>query len=45
MWPYMKVLIIKVIPQIDPDFDLDIKEEVQEECSNFGRVKHIYVEK
>lgn len=31
--------------EIDPDFDLDIKEEVQEECSNFGRVKHIYVEK
>ncbi|KAJ8641601.1 hypothetical protein MRB53_018295 [Persea americana] len=29
----------------EPDFDLDIKEEVQEECSNFGRVKHIHVDK
>ncbi|RWR82267.1 RNA recognition motif domain-containing protein [Cinnamomum micranthum f. kanehirae] len=29
----------------EPDFDLDIKEEVQEECSNFGHVKHIHVDK
>ncbi|PKU85655.1 RNA-binding protein 39 [Dendrobium catenatum] len=31
--------------ETDPDFDLDIKEDVQEECSKFGTVKHIYVEK
>ncbi|KAF8411609.1 hypothetical protein HHK36_004166 [Tetracentron sinense] len=31
--------------ETDPDFDMDIKEEVQEECSNFGPVKHIYVDK
>ncbi|XP_077248687.1 uncharacterized protein LOC143888214 isoform X2 [Tasmannia lanceolata] len=31
--------------EAEPDFDLDIKEEVQEECSNFGPVKHIYVDK
>ncbi|XAR73244.1 hypothetical protein NMG60_11007152 [Bertholletia excelsa] len=31
--------------ETDPEFDLDIKEDVQEECSNFGRVKHIYVDK
>ncbi|CAH1415561.1 unnamed protein product [Lactuca virosa] len=29
----------------DPEFDLDIKEDVGEECSNYGRVKHIYVAK
>ncbi|CAI9284427.1 unnamed protein product [Lactuca saligna] len=29
----------------DPEFDLDIKEDVGEECSNYGRVKHIYVDK
>ncbi|CAK7329463.1 unnamed protein product [Dovyalis caffra] len=29
----------------EPDFDLDIKEDVQEECSRFGTVKHIYVDK
>ncbi|KAI9113968.1 hypothetical protein K1719_015219 [Acacia pycnantha] len=27
------------------DFDMDIKEDVEEECSRFGRVKHIYVDK
>ncbi|XP_020591018.1 RNA-binding protein 39-like isoform X1 [Phalaenopsis equestris] len=31
--------------ETEPDFDLDIKEDVQEECSKFGTVKHIYVEK
>ncbi|KAG0451978.1 hypothetical protein HPP92_025911 [Vanilla planifolia] len=31
--------------QTDPDFDLDIKEEVQEECTKFGPLKHIYVDK
>ncbi|KAF8377193.1 hypothetical protein HHK36_030566 [Tetracentron sinense] len=31
--------------ETDPDFDMDIKDEVQEECSNFGPVKHIYVDK
>ncbi|GAB4853127.1 hypothetical protein Ancab_017311 [Ancistrocladus abbreviatus] len=29
----------------EPDFDLDIKEDVQEECSKFGSLKHIYVDK
>ncbi|XP_011088625.1 RNA-binding protein 39 isoform X1 [Sesamum indicum] len=31
--------------EAEPDFDLDIKDDVQEECSKFGRLKHIYVEK
>jgi hypothetical protein len=31
--------------QTEPDFDLDIKEDVQEECSRFGNVKHIHVDK
>uniref|UniRef100_A0A6N2L588 RRM domain-containing protein n=1 Tax=Salix viminalis TaxID=40686 RepID=A0A6N2L588_SALVM len=31
--------------QTEPDFELDIKEDVQEECSRFGGVKHIYVDK
>ncbi|KAG0499717.1 hypothetical protein HPP92_003999 [Vanilla planifolia] len=31
--------------ETDPDFDLDIKEEVQEECTKFGPLKHIYVDK
>ncbi|KAF1892611.1 hypothetical protein Lal_00011079 [Lupinus albus] len=31
--------------ETDPDFDLDIKEDVEEECSKYGRVKHIYVDK
>ncbi|CAL5326839.1 unnamed protein product [Camellia sinensis] len=30
--------------ETEPDFDLDITEDVQEECSNYGRVKHIYVD-
>ncbi|XP_050126837.1 uncharacterized protein LOC126603876 isoform X3 [Malus sylvestris] len=28
----------------EPDFDVDIKEDVEEECSKYGRVKHIYVD-
>lgn len=31
--------------ETEPDFDLDIKEDVQEECSKFGRLKHIHIEK
>ncbi|KAL5561236.1 hypothetical protein UlMin_030983 [Ulmus minor] len=31
--------------ETEPDFDLDIKEDVQEECSKFGNLKHIHVEK
>nr|QMV47679.1 squamosa-binding protein-like 39 [Paeonia suffruticosa] len=31
--------------EMEPDFDLDIKEEVEEECSSFGQVKHIFVDK
>ncbi|KAL7089861.1 hypothetical protein ACP275_12G003500 [Erythranthe tilingii] len=31
--------------EVDPEFDLDIKNDVEEECSKYGRVKHIYVDK
>ncbi|KAL1364773.1 uncharacterized protein [Arachis hypogaea] len=31
--------------ETEPDFDIDIKEDVEEECSKYGRVKHIYVDK
>ncbi|KAK8951764.1 Polyadenylate-binding protein RBP47A [Platanthera zijinensis] len=31
--------------ETEPDFDLDIKDDVQEECSKFGALNHIYVEK
>ncbi|KAJ0971995.1 hypothetical protein J5N97_019954 [Dioscorea zingiberensis] len=31
--------------ETEPDFDLDIKEDVQEECSKFGPLRHIYVDK
>ncbi|XP_071702755.1 uncharacterized protein [Rutidosis leptorrhynchoides] len=31
--------------ETDPEFDLDIKDDVEEECSKYGRVKHIYVDK
>ncbi|KAI3691274.1 hypothetical protein L2E82_49552 [Cichorium intybus] len=31
--------------ETDPEFDLDIKDDVGDECSNYGRVKHIYVDK
>ncbi|KAL8228351.1 hypothetical protein R6Q57_015935 [Mikania cordata] len=29
----------------EPDFDLDIKEDVQSECSKYGKLRHIFVEK
>ncbi|CAI0428293.1 unnamed protein product [Linum tenue] len=31
--------------ETEPDFDVDIKDDVEEECSKYGLVKHIYVEK
>ncbi|XP_039001790.1 RNA-binding protein 39-like [Hibiscus syriacus] len=31
--------------EMEPDFDLDIKEDVQEECTKFGKVKHIHVDR
>lgn len=31
--------------QSELDFDLDIKEDVQEESSKYGTLKHIYVDK
>ncbi|XP_021903643.1 RNA-binding protein 39 isoform X2 [Carica papaya] len=31
--------------ETEPDFDLDIKEDVKEECSKFGNLKHIFVDK
>ncbi|KAL9459339.1 hypothetical protein AB3S75_002688 [Citrus x aurantiifolia] len=31
--------------EMDPDFDLEIQGDVEEECSKYGRVKHIYVDK
>lgn len=31
--------------QTDPEFDLDIRDDVHEECSKYGAVKHIHVDK
>ncbi|XP_059431392.1 uncharacterized protein LOC132164897 [Corylus avellana] len=31
--------------EMDPDFDMDIKEDVEEECSKYGRVRHAHVDK
>ncbi|XP_010229189.2 RNA-binding protein 39 isoform X2 [Brachypodium distachyon] len=31
--------------ETDPDFDLDIKDDVREECSKFGQIRHIFVDK
>ncbi|KAA8530979.1 hypothetical protein F0562_005654 [Nyssa sinensis] len=31
--------------ETDPEYDLEIKDDVKDECSNFGRVKHIYADK
>lgn len=39
------ILKFNIILQREPDFDIDIKDDVEEECSKCGRVKHIYVDK
>lgn len=31
--------------ETEPDFELDIKEDVKEECSRFGALRHIHVDK
>ncbi|CAA3029015.1 RNA-binding 39 [Olea europaea subsp. europaea] len=31
--------------EVEPEFDLDIRDDVQEECSKYGVVKHAYVDK
>lgn len=36
---------LKLWLQTEPDFDLDIKEDVEDECNKYGRVKQIYVDK
>nr|POE81858.1 rna-binding protein rsd1 [Quercus suber] len=30
--------------ETEPDFELDIKEDVQSECLKFGKLKHIFVD-
>jgi len=43
---YIIIYANSLIPlQTEPDFDLDIKEDVQDECQKFGTVKHIFVDK
>jgi RNA-binding protein 39 len=39
------ILMFEVFMQMDPDFDMDIKEDVEEECSKYGRVRHAHVDK
>ena len=41
----MQDLHFALLVQDDPEFDQDIKEDVEEECSKYGQVKHIYVDK
>ncbi len=43
--PSYTVLMFYIFMQTDPEFDMDIKEDVEEECSKYGRVKHIYVDR
>ncbi|KAK9944191.1 hypothetical protein M0R45_009769 [Rubus argutus] len=31
--------------EAEPEIDVDIKEDVQEECSKYGKLKHIFVDK
>ncbi|XP_057966437.1 uncharacterized protein LOC131156624 isoform X2 [Malania oleifera] len=31
--------------ETEPDFDLDIKEDVEDECKKFGKLNHIHVDK
>jgi RNA-binding protein 39 len=42
---HWEVLILLKMLQTEPDFDLDIKEDVEEECSKYGQVEHIFVDK
>ncbi len=45
-WPVAHILLMtEFCRETEPDWDLDIKEDVQEECSKYGPVKHIYVDK
>lgn len=39
------LMLVSPLFQTDPDFDLDIRDDVQDECSKFGAVKHIFVDK
>lgn len=44
-WEKRNPILKEHASETELDFDLDIKEDVEEECSKFGRVKHIYVDK
>lgn len=39
------ILILLNVTLEDPKFDMGIKEDVYEECSKYGHVKHIHVDK
>lgn len=41
----MNIINGTIVFQEDPEFDLDIKDDVHEECSKYGRVLHIHVDK
>jgi hypothetical protein len=43
LWHLLTITMLFL--QTDPDFDLDIRDDVQEECSKFGQLKHIFVDK
>jgi len=45
MFQFKVLMMINAPMQSEPDFDIDIKEDVEEECSKYGRVKHIFVDK
>ncbi|KAL0395556.1 UNVERIFIED_CONTAM: RNA-binding protein 39 [Sesamum calycinum] len=47
--PVLPAQVVSMAPEpigtpSDPEFDLDIRDDVQEECSKYGRVKHIHVD-
>lgn len=45
---YLRLMLLYIcvlFSQTEPEFDLDIKEDVTEECSKFGNLKHIFVDK
>ncbi|MCD7455921.1 hypothetical protein HAX54_030170 [Datura stramonium] len=48
-WNSQQCLLLKNMfdpaTEMHPEFDLDIEDDVKEECSTYGRVKHIHVDK
>ena len=45
LWTHIKSTFVRFRREKDPDWDADIRDDVLEECTKYGQVYHIHVDK